>query len=229
MDRLASRAVEAVVVVATVLVLVAVGVAPFFTPAWIFPAQDRTGSQAWTGWSADQVHSVTGSVLHDLLIGPPDFAQTIDGQPVFDEAEVAHLRDVRRVVLIVAAAAVVAAIIVVVAWRLMRPRSRFWRSVQIGARVLGVGVVALGVFSVVAFDAAFELFHRLFFAPGTYTFDPATSHLVQLFPEEFWYQTAIAIGVWLIVIAVVVHVWAGVRASAAVGVVTDPAGEALRP
>jgi uncharacterized membrane protein len=53
----------------------------------------------------------------------------------------------------------------------------------------------------VAFDLAFEVFHRLFFAGGTYGFDPRTDRLVQLFPDQFWYETSIALGIVILVLA----------------------------
>ncbi len=77
-------------------------------------------------------------------------------------------------------------------------RAWFWRAVAIGGTVLASAVVFLGVFVAVAFDPAFELFHRLFFPAGSYDFDPATARLVQLFPEAFWYQTSVAFGVVLV-------------------------------
>ncbi len=58
--------------------------------------------------------------------------------------------------------------------------------------------------SFVAFDALFETFHRIFFAGGSYTFDPATERLVQLFPFQFWQETAIVVGAVCIVLAAIV-------------------------
>ena len=48
-------------------------------------------------------------------------------------------------------------------------------SARRGAFGLAGATVALAVVAAVAFDAAFEVFHRLFFSGGTYTFDPAKS------------------------------------------------------
>ena len=62
--------------------------------------------------------------------------------------------------------------------------------------------------SLVAFDTLFEVFHQLFFAGGSYTFDPATERLVQLFPFAFWQESAVALGVVAIVVAIVVAVFA---------------------
>jgi integral membrane protein (TIGR01906 family) len=93
-------------------------------------------------------------------------------------------------------------------------RAATWRAVRAGARALAVLIAVAGVFAIVAFDAAFELFHRLLFS-GNYTFDPATDKLVQLFPEAFWSEIAIAVGGVIIVAAIAVAWFAGRRASAA--------------
>ena len=88
---------------------------------------------------------------------------------------------------------------------------RLWRAVRRGSLGLTVVVVALGVGSLVAFDAMFELFHRIFFPAGSYTFDPTTERLVQLFPFQFWEETAFVVGVVIVAIALVVAVVAGRR------------------
>ena len=61
--------------------------------------------------------------------------------------------------------------------------------------------------SVVAFDQAFEVFHELFFAGGTYTFDPATDRLVQLFPIQFWEETTLALGIVLVILGSLCAWW----------------------
>ena len=66
----------------------------------------------------------------------------------------------------------------------------------------------------VAFDALFEIFHRMFFPGGTYLFDPATDRLVQLFPFAFWSETTIVVGALILLISVVVFAGASRRASA---------------
>ena len=67
-------------------------------------------------------------------------------------------------------------------------------------------MVVLGVVSLVAFDALFEVFHRIFFAGGTYLFDPRTERLVQLFPDQFWSETSIVLGIVLLGLAAIVGV-----------------------
>jgi integral membrane protein (TIGR01906 family) len=99
--------------------------------------------------------------------------------------------------------AVVAAAVLLIAYRLARGGAAFWRPVRAGAIGLAVALVAVGLVGTFAFDAAFEAFHRLFFAGGNYTFDPATDRLVQLFPYQFWVETSFAVGAVAIVLAAV--------------------------
>jgi integral membrane protein (TIGR01906 family) len=188
--------------IATAIVLLALSILPFLTPLWIYPGQERAQADAWTGWSIETVHAVTGEVLVDLIIGPPAFDQQVDGAPVFDAREQGHLRDVRTVLIAFAVLAAIAAAVLAIAWWLGRGGTAAWRGVRVGAEVLAVAVVAIGLFSVVAFDQAFALFHALLFPGGSYTFDPATERLVQLFPESFWYETAIALGIVIIGLAI---------------------------
>jgi uncharacterized membrane protein len=75
-------------------------------------------------------------------------------------------------------------------------------------------LVALGGAALIAFDVLFEIFHRIFFAGGTYLFDPSTERLVQLFPFAFWQETAIAVGVVCIALAAVVALVSTMRIAA---------------
>ena len=55
--------------------------------------------------------------------------------------------------------------------------------------VLTVGLLALfGLLSVVAFDALFLLFHQVSFANDFWQLDPRTDYLVLLFPQGFWFD-----------------------------------------
>jgi hypothetical protein len=208
------RILSAVVAVSTILVLVGVGLAPFWSPIWVYSAQDRAHAELWTGWSSDVVHSVTGSVLHDVILGPPDFSQAVDGRPVLTEDERAHMRNVHSVLVESAIVVAGAGLLLVAGWRLIR-RAVFWSAVRTGSAVLGVGVAALGVMSLVAFDAVFELMHRLLFPGGTYAFAPS-SRLLQLFPEQLFFESGLALGAVLILLAVIVTAIAGRLARRAV-------------
>jgi integral membrane protein (TIGR01906 family) len=196
-----------VVAAATVVVIAAVSVVPFLNPLWVSFEQDRAGAAALTGFSPDQVHAVTSDVLHDLIVGPPTFAQTVSGSAVFSERERAHLVDVRSAFVAFGAVALLGALILVNVALASHRATWYRRAMGIGA--LGVAIaVALGAFVVtLAFEQAFEIFHRLLFAGGTYSFDPTTDRLVQLFPIRFWEETALVVGLVMVVVSVIVAWW----------------------
>jgi integral membrane protein (TIGR01906 family) len=197
--------------VATAVALMAAVIVPFLSPAWVAFEQDRSNAAAWTGYGPADLRTATNAILADLVIGPPDFAVEVAGTPVLTAPERAHMRDVRGVFAGFFLLAGAAAILVVAAWLAAArstawTRERYWRAVRRGALLLGAVVAVAGLVAVVAFDAAFELFHRLFFAAGTYDFDPRTYRLTQLFPDSFWSETSIVVGATLLVVALGVTV-----------------------
>jgi integral membrane protein (TIGR01906 family) len=189
---------------AAAILIVAVSVAPFFTPLWIFPAQARAEADGWTGWPIETVHRVTGEVLVDLVVGPPDFDQTVDGEVVFDEAERSHLRDVRTALLVFIGVTLGALALLILTTVAGRGTHAVRRGIRAGSIGLAAAVIAAGAFAIIAFDNAFTIFHQLLFPAGTYTFDPESDRIVQLFPMELWYETAIAIGVTIALVALLV-------------------------
>jgi integral membrane protein (TIGR01906 family) len=204
--------------VATAIVIIAVAIIPFLNPVWVSFEQGRAQADLWTGYTPAQLNEATGAILSDLVFGPPNFDVAVDGEPVLNPREQAHMRDVRGVFAGFAALAIVALAGLVVAYagaRRMRHPERWWRAVRAGSLGLIVGVVIAGVVSFFAFDALFEVFHRLFFAGGSYTFDPRTDRLVQLFPFAFWDETAMALGALIIALALLVAFVAGRRAARA--------------
>ena len=193
---------------ATAIVIIALAILPFLTPPWVAFEQGRSNAAGWTGFTTDELDAATGSILSDLVFGPPAFAVEVRGQPVLDERERGHMRDVRTVfnglwVLAVAVAGGPGR-----REPAGRPASDLaggsaWRD-RPGRRVVALGGVAL-----VAFDALFEAFHEVLFPAGSYDFDPATERLVQLFPFQFWQETAIVVGVVIVAGCAIVAAVAG--------------------
>jgi len=203
------------------ITIVAVAILVFLNPVWVGFEQDRTGAAALTGFDSATVHTVTNSILHDLVFGPPKFNVTVGGHAVLGVREQAHMVDVRGVFFIFGAIAVLAVLVLVNLAILSRARPWFRRAVRSGAALLAVLVVVLGVIAAVAFDRLFETFHELFFPAGSFDFD-ASSKLIQLFPDQFWFETSLALGSVILALCVVVVFLARRPASAVLG--AEPVG-----
>lgn len=219
MNAIGRRAAWILIGLATAMVIVALTIVPFLTPGWVAFEQGRANATTWTGFTTEELRSATDAILTDLVFGG-DFAVEVNGRPVLNERERAHMVDVTSVfrgVWILAAASL--AVLVLGSRR--ADRTGTWRAVRGGAIGLTVGVVIAGVIGLLAFDQLFELFHRVFFPAGSYLFDPATDRLVQLFPFQFWDETAMVVGAVMIVVALAVAVLAGRRATRTGRVVAD--------
>jgi len=199
-ERLARAAGSVLLAVAAAVVIVALAVVPFVHPAWVAFGQGRAEATAWTGYTAAELRTATDAILSDLVLGPPEFDVAVAGEPVLNPRERQHLIDVRGVFIGLAVVALGAAAVLLAAAVATKGAPAFWRSVRGGAAALGVGVLLVGLVGLFAFEAAFEVFHRLFFAGGTYTFDPRSERLVQLFPQRFWFETSLAVGVAILVL-----------------------------
>ncbi|MEO7663831.1 MAG: DUF1461 domain-containing protein [Candidatus Limnocylindrales bacterium] len=206
---------------ATVLVILAAAIVPFLNPQWVAFEQGRSDASAWTGFSNADLRTATDAIVNDLVTGSGDFDVQLNGTPVLTAAERSHMKDVRGVFAEFYAAAAVALAVAWIGFRLARRggatwmRSDAWRAMRYGAIGLVAGAAVAGIIAIVAFDAAFEAFHTIFFPAGTYNFDPRTDRLVQLFPEQFWSETAIAVGALAVLFAILGTWFAGRRAKLA--------------
>jgi hypothetical protein len=188
---------------ATALVIIVLGVLLLTTRLWMhfalavsgggIPVLSTDGSLLISDATVD--HLLFGGDFENISLalgnGPPFVAYTVD--------EAAHLRDARLVLYLFGALAVASLVFIVAAF-VHRPNdARRWRAVARGGAGLAIGAVVVGVVSFIAFDAAFELFHRVFFPGGNWEF-PADSNMIRLYPYAFWQLTAAALGVWCVVI-----------------------------
>lgn len=210
MHALARPAASVLIGLATAIVIVTVAILPFLTPQWVAFEQGRASATAWTGYTTEELKLATDAILADLVFGPPDFDVEAGGTPVLVERERDHMRDVRTVftgLWVLAAASIL--ILLVASGR--GDHATTWRAVRRGALALAGAVAVIGIVALVAFETLFDVFHRLFFPGGSFTFDPATERLVQLFPFAFWQETAMVVGMVIVAVALVVAVVAGRR------------------
>jgi integral membrane protein (TIGR01906 family) len=202
-ERLSRASASVLVGVATAVVILALAIVPFINPAWVSFEQGRAGAEAATGYSPPQLRHATDAILSDLVLGPPKFDVVVAGHEVLNARERQHMSDVRGVFAGLAVLAALSVVVLVAAHRLFHGSARFWRAVRRGAAGLAAGVLVVGVVGAFAFDLTFDVFHRLFFAGGSYTFDPRTDRLVQIFPEQFWFETGLAVGAFILLLCLV--------------------------
>lgn len=194
--------------VATVVAIVGLAIAIFFNPVWIGFAQGQAGVPAITGYTPEQVRAATDSILTDVLIGPPNFAVEVGGEPVLGPTERSHMVNVYSVVRMFAVVVAIAVLaLLVIVWP-NRRRAWVWRAVARGAVALVLAGIVIGVAVVFFFDAAFLAFHLIFFPEGNFLFDPRIQRLTQLFPEQLFIETATALALVGIAVAVAVTVLA---------------------
>lgn len=127
---------------------------------------------------------------------------TQDGQEtsLFNARETEHMKDVKSLMQVVyraneiSLAVVIAYVTCVVLWA----RERSLRALA-AQSLLGVGlgilvVAAIGAFALTGFDAAWTRFHELVFSNDLWMLNPATDHLIQMFPEGFWQESTLIVG-----------------------------------
>ncbi len=121
----------------------------------------------------------------------------VDGRPAFNEREIRHMQDVYVLQGTAFRVGMILALVFMGAWLCLwfSPATRrlAWQSLG-GGGLLTLGlVVGLLLGFVLSFDAAFTMFHRLFFEGDTWLFRP-TDTLIRLYPEKFWFDAAVWIG-----------------------------------
>ncbi len=118
-----------------------------------------------------------------------------DGSPLYTERELVHMHDVQVVTQYAFIGALAGgALFILTALLLARAGAQaLGRALHSGGLFTLVIIISIIIFSIAAWDRFFVLFHTLFFADGTWMF-PYSDTLIRLFPEQFWFDAAIAIG-----------------------------------
>lgn len=167
-------------------------------------AYDQYNAPARTGIARDELVRA-GEELRDYFNNDDKLIsiQVMQGNreiSLFNEKETQHLRDVKSVFLFVdhvqeiALVYVMAYVVGVFVWARERPMHRLSVHALTGG-LLTIGIiVSLGLVALSGFDQAFEQFHHIAFSNNLWLLDPATDHLIQMFPEGFWFDVTMFLG-----------------------------------
>lgn len=203
--RVAPRWMAWLVPPATILVIVVGAVLLLMTPMWMHVGLRASGgSDAFI--TQQQSLEVSDRTVAALLLGQGTFSE------LFTASEVSHLRDAGLVLYVFLVPAAASLVLLVSSGLRRGSDPSMWRAVARGGSILVVGTVVLGTVAFVAFDFAFELFHRIFFPGGNWAFPP-NSMLIRLYPYAFWEFTSLALGALCVLVGSLVWFYARRRAA----------------
>jgi integral membrane protein (TIGR01906 family) len=136
-------------------------------------------------------------------------ARLPNGEPAFNARELAHMEDVRTAVARAYRFQVIAAVAIGVLALLLGLLTSMRALVPValarGAVLTVVLATGVGILAATSYSSFEEPFHRLFFQGETWRFEE-TDTLRRLYPDRFWLDTAVVIGMLAVLQAVVVFV-----------------------
>jgi len=201
-------------IIAIPLVLIATNVRYLANEGRIYTyAFDQYNAPAETGIARSELVRASGE-LRDYFNNDVDvfYTRVKEGNrevSLFNERETAHLRDVKDLFQWVfraheiAFVYVLAYVVGVFVWaREGSLRSLAFHTLAGGLLTIGI-IVALAVFAISGFERAFEHFHLIAFSNDLWRLDPRTDHLIQMFPEEFWFDVTMFTGLLTVAEAVI--------------------------
>lgn len=201
------------------LLLISAGLAGAFNSLWLYKfGFDKYDISQKTGIAEVELEKAARGLIDYFNSGEEDISVSVikDGQPftLFNEREVAHLRDVKELVRLDYRVLLASLLYALVFTGLSLFRWRNWRQLARGAMWGGSLTLALmAVLRVVTlfnFDQFFRQFHLLSFTNDLWLLDPSKDYLLMLFPGGFWYDATqfIALGVGTAAVLVTGLAWA---------------------
>ena len=184
--------------------------------AWAFndPGVYHRGFQKYrislaTGIAEEDLRQVAGQIRHyfnstdePLLVKASVFGEE---REIFNQREIQHMRDVKRLVWWVYAAAAGSGIYLLAAtsWGVAVKGRDFLgvlaQRVIRGVALMGILVAVVGVFALTGFDSLFLKFHQLAFANNLWQLDPRRDYLLIIFPQGFWFDATMGVAALTVV------------------------------
>ena len=168
-------------------------------------ATDHYDTTATTGIERPELLRASGE-LRDYFNNDDDliFVRVQrDGEPIslFNPRETAHLRDVKTLfqasfrVQEATVIFVLAYVVGVFIWAREGSLRTLAKQIMISGLVSVALIGVVGAVAVTGFDAAFDRFHVILFNNDLWKLNPSRDHLIQMFPEDFWRNVSLWIGI----------------------------------
>jgi integral membrane protein (TIGR01906 family) len=202
------------VTIAIPVVLVLLSVRLVMTPLFLTYEYNRPGFPVDAYGITLEERMTYGPLAVDYLLNDADItalsSQTFaDGTPLYTPLELQHMEDVKVVTRSAFHLLVILLILLLIAALFtLRSRSDLTRARAFWQGIFNGGLLTLGLIVVIilgaifAWDYFFVTFHQLFFAEGTWVFLYSDT-LIRLFPERFWFDAALLIGLLTVCGAVI--------------------------
>ena len=136
-------------------------------------------------------------------------------QELFNQREVLHMADVKRLIWGVYAVGAVTGVFMLVltlgglVWRPQIYAARLARYYLFGGIVTLIIVLAVGLFSLVGFDSLFLKFHQISFRNDLWQLNQNTDFLLMMFPQGFWFYATVWVTTVTVIGAVIAVVVSG--------------------
>ena len=201
--------------IATALFIVAVPVFLVLTNVRIAATEARVYEYSFAQYNAAEVTGVDRQQLDAAATTIVDYFRTgerdelldirvvVNGQEeaLYNQREILHMRDVKDLMQLtfrvheLSFVFLVGYVVVVFLWARERPLRQLAVQAIVagGATVVLLGAAAIAV--VLGFDRLFEQFHLLSFSNDLWKLNPATDRLIQMFPQGFWFDVTLGVGV----------------------------------
>jgi integral membrane protein (TIGR01906 family) len=183
-------------------------------------AFDRYDAEDATGLSRADLDSTAGALRQYFNNDEKTFYHSVtEGGlpgPVFNARETRHMQDVKSLFVWVnrlqefSVIFVLAYVVAFFLWARDSNVRQLATQSLIGLALGGLVVGGIGIVAAIGFDATFTRFHELFFSNDLWQLDPDRDHLIQMFPEAFWRDATIALGVMCAIEAALVAAFAGI-------------------
>ena len=164
-----------------------------------------------------------GRHLGEKVDTPMALAPTVvvfgERQSPFNERELTHLEDCRKLFDLARAVQLISAalgvLLIVLGWRWLKSRRAVRLAACLGPLVLAVPLGIFAIWAAVDFNAAFRFFHEMLFTNDLWLLDPATDLLIRICPQSMFMNMGLRIGltglIWTAFVPLVISMYAKER------------------